>query len=135
MSFDLYVQRFQNGGIATFPRSVLEDIFGPGAINPSFGLTQVEYEDGSHAEIYGNDSADLDGLMFTHFGGENVFARIFELADRTGSVIYWMDTAPALAVTRPSVIEHIPEDCLNAIGPAFVARDHRALMDYIARRD
>jgi hypothetical protein len=108
MSFDLYVQRFQNGGIATFPRSIFDDIFSPGVINPDFPLMQVEYEDGSHIEIYGNDAEDLDGLMFTHFSGEIVFARIFELADRTGSVIYWPDTAPALAVTNPAVIAHIP---------------------------
>jgi hypothetical protein len=124
MSFDLFVQRFQNGEVATFPREAFEEIFGRDALDPKFPIEGVAYPDGSHAEIYGNDADHLDSLMFTHFGGDRVFALIFELAERTGSVIYWPDEAPSLAVTDATVIAHIPADCLRSIGPAEVVSDH-----------
>ena len=133
MSFDLFVQRFQDGGVATFQRSVFEEIFSRDALDAKFPLESVEYADGSHAEIYGNDADHLDSLMFTHFGGDRIFALIFELADRTGSVIFWPDDGPSLAVADPAVIPHIPADCLSSIGPAEVVPDHRALMAYISR--
>ena len=133
MSFDLFVQRFEKGVVATFPRSLLEEIFSRGAIQPNLPLERVKYADGSHAEIYASDRDDLRSFMLTHFGGETIFERVVEFANRTGSIIYWPDDRPALAVTNPAVISHIPADCLKAIGPAHLVENHLALMDYISR--
>jgi hypothetical protein len=133
MSFDLFVTPVRNGDTATFRRSVFEEIFTREALEPSSPLNNVRYPDGSSAEIYGCEADDIDGVMFTHFGGETVFSLIIELAERTGSMIFWPDTRPALAVTRASVIDHIPADCVATIGPAKIVSDARELMDYIAR--
>jgi hypothetical protein len=135
VSFDLFVQRFQHGAVATFSRSLLDEVFGRGAIRATLPLKAVEYPDGSHAEIYAKDGEELSSFMLSHFGGETVFERVFELADRTGSIIYWPDVRPALAVTKSGVIEHVPQDCLSSIGPAEIVANAKALMDYIARPD
>jgi hypothetical protein len=95
----------------------------------------VKYPDGSGGEIYGRDDDEINCIMFTNFGGDMMFADIHELAERTGSAIIWPDTRPSLAVTHASVVDHVPEDCAHSIGPAYVAKDYRALMDYIARPD
>jgi hypothetical protein len=134
MSFDLFVQCFRNGERATFPRSVFDGIFGRHAISPEFPTQNVKYPDGSGGEIYGGENDEIDGLMFTHFGGDMIFAAIYELAHKTGSVIYWPDTIPSVAVTEPETTAHLP-DGFDKIGPPHLVQDHRALMDYIARRE
>lgn len=133
MSFDLFVMCFRDGKKATFKREVFEEVFGRNAVDPDLSSGYVKYPDGGGGEIYSRSGDEIGHIMLTHFGGDMMFAAIHELADRTGSAIIWPDTRPSLAVTNAFVVADIPEDCAESIGPAYVAKDHRALMDYIAR--
>jgi hypothetical protein len=43
MSSDIFLQCFRDREPATFERAVFEEIFGRGAVNPQFPLTDVAY--------------------------------------------------------------------------------------------
>ncbi len=132
MSFDIFLQRFRNGDKATFPRALFEEIFGRRAIAPTYPLTRVDYPDGSGADIYGGGDDDIEGLMFNHGGGGLLFDAIYELAQRTQSVVHWPDTAPSVAVADAATISHFP-DGFDCLGPPQIVADGQALMDYISR--
>jgi len=127
------LQRFCEGKVATIPRAIFEEIFSRHAITPQYPLQRIDYPDGSGGDIYGSDADEIEGLMFNHCGGDMFFAALYELAQRTGSVIYWPDLDPSIAVTDPATIEHFPGDGFDRMGPAYVAPDHHALMAYISR--
>jgi hypothetical protein len=133
MSFDVFLQCFRGGEHALLPRAVFEEIFSRDAIDPSYPLERVDYPDGSGGSIYGSNDENIDGMMFSHCGGHTFYSRLYEFAHRTRSIIFWPDIRPSLAVTDATVIDDIPFECLETIGPAFVASDYDALMDYIGR--
>jgi len=131
VSFDIFLQCFRNREPTTFPRGLFEEIFARHAIAPRFPLDEVTYGDGG-AAIYGGDDDDIQGLMFNHCGGETFFSALYQLAQRTGSVVFWPDTAPSTAVTDAGTIAHLPEG-FDRLGPPYVARSGCDLADYISR--
>jgi hypothetical protein len=133
MSADIYLQCFEHGKAKTFSRLIFEEVFARDALAPQYPLTRVSYPDGGRIDVYGGESDDIHALTFSRYGGEFFFRALYELADRTQSIIYWPDILPALAVTNAAVIPHIPADCLDAVGPAEVIADTEALMDYVSR--
>jgi len=133
MSFDLFLNCVRDGETATFKRALFEEIIGRGAVNARFPLGTVEYPDGSGGEIYGADSEEdeeIDGLMFTHFGGDTLMARIWELADQTGSFLIWPSDGRCLAVTSAETVRHIPPDLAESFGPPFIVSSGDEL-DYV----
>ena len=56
------------------------------------------------------DPEDLESLMFNHGGGDMFFQAMYELADRTQSVIFWPSEGPSTVVTNESVLKELPED-------------------------
>jgi len=126
MSFDIFVMCFRNGDAATFERALFEEIFGRGAIDPQLPFTSVTYGDGS-AEIYGADeSEDIEHLMFNHCGGDTFYSALYELADRSGSVVIWPVIGRQIAVTSKAIIEHLPAD-VESLGPAYVVSNGQEL--------
>ncbi len=70
MGLDIFVQCYRNGEPATFKRGLAEEILSRHAINYRPPLTNVDYADGSGAQIYGADEGDdIHGRMFAHCGG------------------------------------------------------------------
>jgi hypothetical protein len=130
VSFDIFLQCVRDGMRAAFKRSLFEEIFSRGAIDPQLPLIHVGYSDG-HAEIYGADEGeDIGHLMFSHCGGATFFAALYELADRSGSMIFWPSLGRSMAVTRTETIAHLPED-MGEMGPPYVVSDGHELQDCI----
>jgi hypothetical protein len=65
-------------------------------------------------------------IMFDHCGGATFYAALHELADRSGSMIFWPSLGRSLAATRSDVIVHIPADVAE-LGPPHVVSDGGAL--------
>jgi hypothetical protein len=108
MGFELFVHAFRNGERFYYPRSIAEEIFNRGAIDPGPSLETVEYADG-RAEIYGASEDPMDGFVLAHFSGRTVLERALELAVRTGSIIVWPGKPP-WAVPDLVVVDHLPGD-------------------------
>ena len=118
MSFDIFLVCFRNGDAAPFKREVFEAIFLPHCDNvrayksdPSF--MRVEYRDGSGGDIYCGDERDIDNIMFNHCGGESFFNDMFDLADRTLSIIFWPDATPVYVYTNAAVLKELPKDFIE----------------------
>jgi hypothetical protein len=133
MAFDIFLACIRNGEPATFKRSVLEEIFGPHAYgDPDF--SNVTFPDGSGSCIYVARDEDIEGMMFNHCGGDDFFQALYELADRTKSVIFWPDTRPSFAVTDEATLAHLPLDYKQKFGPAQLVHSGRELQAYIFRK-
>ena len=112
MSFGIFFLCFRNGEITTIKRTLVEEIFGRDAIALKFPLTSVDYIDGG-AQIYGaNKEDDIEHISFDHFGGDTFFSALYELADRSGSLIVWPGN-PCFAVTREALIAHLPREIVD----------------------
>ncbi len=108
MGFDLFVHCFKNKEYAQYDRQIVEDIFNRDSIDPTTPLSEVRYHDG-RAEVYGAEKEKISGVMLSHFGGRTVLARVLELAERTGSLIFWPDEERRMAVTNAEVLNHLPD--------------------------
>ena len=132
MSFDIFLDCVNNNGTQTFKRQVAQEILGRGAVDEASALYQVEYPDGSASSVIGEEDEDIDGLMFNHSGGDTFFERLWELADRTGSIIYWPGDDTPVAVTREEMLQHIPRDDEgHQMEPQFVVANGKELQQVI----
>jgi hypothetical protein len=130
VSFDIFLACVKDGESAAFKRILFEDIFSRGAINPRLPFTNVVYGDGG-AQIDGADEhEDIESLSFNHCGGDTFFATLYELADRSGSVVFWPGEERVLAVTSQAMIAHIPAD-MDELGPAHIVSNGRELQNCI----
>jgi hypothetical protein len=134
MSSDIFLQCFRDREPATFERVVFEEIFGRGAVNPQFPLTDVAYPDGSGGEIYGGEDDHIQGMMFNHCGGDAFFDRVYELLARTKSVFFWLGTGRQIAVADSAVIDHLPSG-FDDMGPAYIVSSGRELQKSMADSD
>ena len=154
MSFDIFLQCMRNGNVATFNRSIFEELFGAYVVARRPGFMRVDFNhipetpspveesdnvcrivdltkiDGG--EIYVDDSDEIDGGMFNHCGGDRFWQALYELARRTGSVIYWPAEGPASAVADEAIIGHMPADMIKVVGPVQIVGSGSELAEYIA---
>ncbi len=131
MSFDIFLQCFENGEPKYFERSLFKEVFERHATSLDAALTRVVYADGG-AQIFGTEEGEsLEGLTFNHAGGDTFFAAVLELAARTGSVLYWPGEPPCIAAADPGVVEHLPADMVEQLGPVCIVRTGDQLRDFI----
>lgn len=57
-----------------------------------------------------DDKSVISHLMFNHCGGDTFYQALYELADRTGSIIYWPAPRPSNVVTKEAVIRDVPPE-------------------------
>ena len=133
MSFDIFVQHFQNGETATFERKIAEDIFGPYAIqrDKNGGIMRIKYPDGGGADVYGDKQEQIDHLGFDRFGGDAFFDALLQFANRIQGVIYWPGEGRCSAVTDPSIVAHLPAEFIEGCGQPVLVRDRKDLTDAI----
>ena len=145
MSYDIFLACLRGANSPRFKREVFEEIFLPHcAYLKSYrddpGSMQVEYPDGSRADISIHNRSDeeeqarrqartpeetlelpefppgdpayIEFLGFGHFGGDAFFRDLYTLADRIGAMVY-AGGKPSVIVTKESVLKEIPEDFLG----------------------
>lgn len=133
MSFDIFVQCFRDGEAVTFKRAIFDEIFDRFAVTREAKFMRVEFPDGGGADIYVDEGDALDSVMFNHCGGDAFFDALYQLADRVKGIIYWADEAPCSAITDAAVLEHLPEDLVEGVGPPALVRDRDGITDAIER--
>lgn len=130
MSFDIMLQRFQDGRSATFARTIVDEIFDPFVVHRDPSFIRVKYPDRSGADIWiGEDEAETSAIMFNHCGGEQFANAFFELLKRTGSVIYW--PGGGCVVVDPGVAKELPADMVKALGAPKVVHSGRDIFECI----
>jgi hypothetical protein len=134
MSLDIFLFCTRDGQPSSFMKSLAEEILIRDAVDKRLPVTDVEYPDGSRAEVYGleeDEGDDIDNLYFSHCGGETFFAMLYELAVKTGSYIWWSDEPPNIAVTSEAKRADLPADMAADLGPPYVVSSGAELADAI----
>jgi hypothetical protein len=150
MSLDLFLVCLRNGEPAAFKRAIFDDIFGPHIVSADKSFVRVRFPgdrepklsgngcdvvdmstiDGS--DIYVGEGDEIDNAGFNHFQGEGFFEALYELARRTGSLIFWPAEGPSLAVTDEATLKHLPAGLLESDGPAQIVGSGRELEEYLS---
>jgi hypothetical protein len=124
MSFDVFVSFFHDAEPISRPRQIVENLGLRHNVDWSNGNTLI-FHDGSTADIYGAEAAELDGMTFSHFGGMPFLEFLFALADEMEAVFYWPGSPPY--VTRQRHAFELPEDLTNALGRPQVLTDAHSI--------
>ncbi len=135
MAFDIFIACMDNGKSGTFKRALAAEILGRDSVNTKDPLWEVEYRDGSGSCVYCAETEDIDGMMFNHSGGDTFFQRLWELADSTGSMIFWPDSLRSIAVTRSAFVQYLDEDIPERERPPFVVSNGKELQYAIGYGD
>jgi|SRR5579862_8321478 len=116
MSLDLFIVCFRKGEPAPYDRAIFDRIFLPHFDHaerrqPDHGSVQVTFADGSRSDIgISYDGPNINCVSFGHFGGAALFDAMYELADRSSSIICWPSPESFSAVTNDVVIDDLPEE-------------------------
>ena len=115
MSLDLFVCCFRKGMPAAYDREIFDRIFLPHFDHaerrqPDYGSVQVTFPDGSGSDIgISYVGSEISSVSFNHFGGSALFDAMYELADRSSSVIFWPSPESISAVTSEAVLKELPK--------------------------
>ena len=134
MSAEIFLYRFRDGEPATIERSLVDEIFGSGVGKYEENFIQINYSnmDGGDISLLGENK---EGIAVSHCGGSRFFQAMWELADRTQSIIFWPDDPPGLVVTNNETLKHVPEDFIDGFRSAKIVRNGLELSDYYQSAD
>jgi len=111
VSYDLFVQRFENGDAAVMDGIAFRAVWGPyvDRVEPEFNLRHVHVDDGGDAEIFGGVAAEtFRSLMISRFSRGRVLHLLVEFAAAADAVVL-PPGCPALLV-REDQRRHLPEE-------------------------
>ena len=116
MSLDLFIVCFRKGEPAPYDREIFDRIFlshfdRPEKRKRDRGHVQVTFPDGSRSDIDINyNGSDIDCVAFNHFGGNALYDAMYDLADRSSSIIIWPSPESFTAVTNEAVVKDLPKE-------------------------
>jgi len=104
VSFDIFLQGFENGGRAPGMPEKANQVLQPYLQVSPEGFTRVITDDGD-AEVYG---VGTDGLTFTHASGRQVWKVMYEVARAGNWAIIPVGCPPC--VPTPTMVAHLPDE-------------------------
>jgi hypothetical protein len=116
MSLDLFIVCFRKGEPAPYDREIFDRIFlshfdRPEERKRDRGYVQVTFPDGSRSDIgISYDGPNINCVSFNHFGGNALCDAMYDLADRSSSIIIWPSPESFTAVTNEAVVKDLPKE-------------------------
>ncbi|KAA0699327.1 hypothetical protein DTW90_07915 [Neorhizobium sp. P12A] len=135
MSFEVYLQRFENGNTASFARSHVEEVFGPRmtrAVNEA-GMIELTYPEGGGGTLHVGIGPQISNITIFRPGGAELFDDLFVLMTRVGAVLYWPDEPPCLAIATKDADANLSADMLAALGAGILVHSGRDIIAAIKR--
>ena len=132
MSFDIFVQCFENGEPKAFKRSIFDDIFGPRVVRRK-PVLKIAYPDSGGADIYIADADEIESIMFNHCGGDAFFEDRYELLKRARAVVYWSDLPPNCAIPDKEVMAELSDDFIKSVKGPSVVHNGKGIVEAIGR--
>jgi len=122
MSFDLFLQNFQRGEIATFPHAVLETAFKGyfKEVDPEFFV--LNFPDGGRSELYTQSGPAISDFMIARpAGSPELWRGLLDILQRTNAVLFWPDGGAVVA--NESVIQDLPQGLIKVAGVPTVVHE------------
>lgn len=135
MSFDVFLQCFQNGEPAGIPRELVRAAFGAHLTETETDFWQLRYDDANSCDLYltvhGADQSLLEGLTVNRPCSDlrlwNALAAILAL----GEVVLYFPEGRSPLVARSSVTGHLPPDLIEELGLPVVVTSGREIQQEI----
>jgi len=135
MSLDIFLAPFRNGKPLTFDRSLLLEAFGRNADLVESGFSRIRYSNEEGAQLYGAEEQTVaHGLSFNHFGGDQFFAGLWRLADRTNAVIFWPGRKGNAVISSEAVLTHADPEFIEPLQPIKIVTNGERLTDYMVEQ-
>ncbi|HZF32301.1 MAG TPA: hypothetical protein VE914_00705 [Candidatus Angelobacter sp.] len=130
MSFELYVQCFEQGESSSFPRDVVDRVFTPVVIRRSPESIDIQYGALNSSTIYMAAEGDLsDFMVHRPCGDRRLFQALLEILRSGALVLYWPGGPPLIG--RPETADQLPPDLVHALGKPIVVESPEAIMTAI----
>ena len=128
MSFDIFINAFENGETRMFPRSVLEKAFG--SFSDMSDPTWWKVSD-SFAVIQLRDAPEMYAFGCNRPPGNDhpFWPALLNVLREISGVLHWPGGGPV--VTDQSVSASIPKDMIEALGPAKVVNSIEEVFRFI----
>ena len=125
MSFDLYLQKFENGKAAGISQDVIRNAFGKYMIEIDEDFWQVQYSAGVSSDIFLQSLPGDDSLIHTlsiHRPCNDIrlWESLWLLLELPGTVFYYPACAAPLARDSQADI-NMPEDMRQSLGDPVIA--------------
>lgn len=124
MSFDIFLVCVDQGEVASFPRSIIEERFAPFIKNRTRDSWELI---DSLADVWIGEDVQTSGFMVSRPPGDEkhpFWAALLDIMRKTQTVLFWPSVGPEphAVVADATVIAHMPPDMIEKLGtPALVA--------------
>jgi len=129
MSFEAYLNCFEDGEESYFPTSIVEDAFAPFITEreAEFSRWGVTYDDASSADLYLNlhsgDASRCSGFTVARPPDDpRFYEALWKILRDTSSVVYCAGECPP-PVGRAETIPHLNPDMVESLGSPVVVLD------------
>ena len=130
MGFDIFWLAFKDGKPLSYPRRLIEDIFGLTPTEEKRAGNVREYSDGSVLEIYSLEAPEESSLMICRPPAALEFwDALFALMRKTSSMLVIPDQTTKFLVASPEVLPHLPPDLKGEIRVVSATADILAAID------
>lgn len=122
MSFDLFLQNFERGEAATFPRAIVESAFKGylKEVDPEFFV--LNFPDGGSSELFTDSDPAISGFTIARpAGSPELWRGLLEILKATGAVLFWPEGGAVVA--DESAIRNLPDSLIEVVGTPTVVRE------------
>lgn len=117
MSFDLFVGCFRNGKKATFPRSLVDEYFGPYVTAKHPECLTLTFDASSQSYLYVEEASAIDGFSINRpCTSSKLYEALLSLLRSENLALYMPGNCPPL-IANPSAAAHLPKDMVDSLGP------------------
>ena len=131
MSFDVFVQYFEDGEAGLVSINSLRDIFAPYVTEELENIWQVVYNDLNSSVLFlreVDDGGNIDGFCINRPCADvRLWESMYKCVSLGNCVIYWPGLEGLLS-NRAEVSKHIPQDMLGSLGKVRVVIDYKEIL-------
>jgi len=130
MGIDVFVACYRNGEMASFPRRIVEEIFGKYINNKEDDCWSPEFSDGGGCNVFITAEPQIGHFMVGHaVASPELWDCLFQALVRTGSFLIL--PSGQVVVADPSVMDHLEKGFLKPHEAAIVVKGGEEIRDAI----
>jgi hypothetical protein len=114
MSFDIWLDCFQDGDEGFFSTQIVKDAFAPFHVGDDGRYWILQFPNGGRCEVSIGDEPMTVGFGIIRPSGDGLYDAIYEIMRQTQTVLSWSFGGAATA--NPSVIPHLPPEMIRSVG-------------------